>query len=94
MARQDDSRRGFLRGAAGFGTAGLIPKIGWAAAGAPHYLAAAGLPDGGFCLLGLTDGRRPRRSGCRCPTAATPRRRIRSGRRRWRSRGGRGPSRW
>ena len=48
------TRRQFLRGAAGLGTAGLIPRIGWAAAGGPTYLAAAGLPDGGFCLLGLT----------------------------------------
>lgn len=43
-------RRGFLVGAAALG---LTPAIGWAAAGAPDYLAAAGLPDGGFVLLGL-----------------------------------------
>ena len=48
------TRRTFLRGAAGVGTASLVPKFGWAAAGAPDYLAAAGLPDGGFCLVGLT----------------------------------------
>jgi hypothetical protein len=47
------TRRQFLRGAAGVG-AGLIPRLGWAAAGAPDYLAAAGLPDNGFCLVGLT----------------------------------------
>jgi hypothetical protein len=56
MRDATSTRRQFLRGAAGIGTAGLIPKIGWAAAGAPHYLAAAGLPDGSFWLLGLTDG--------------------------------------
>lgn len=49
------TRRQFLRGAAGLSTAGLIPQIGWAAAGGPQYLAAAGLPDGSFWLLGLTD---------------------------------------
>ena len=48
------TRRTFLRGAAGVGSATLMPKLGWAAAGAPDYLAAAGLPDGGFCLVGLT----------------------------------------
>jgi hypothetical protein len=51
---RDTSRRSFLRGAAGLGTATLIPRIGWAAAGAPQYLAAAGLADGSFWLLGLT----------------------------------------
>jgi hypothetical protein len=49
------TRRAFLRGAAGFGTASLVPRIGWAAAGSPRYLAAAGLPDGSFWLLGLTE---------------------------------------
>lgn len=49
------TRRAFLRGAAGFGTATLVPRIGWAAAGSPHYLAAAGLPDQSFWLLGLTE---------------------------------------
>lgn len=48
------TRRQFLGAAAGAGAAGLIPRIGWAAAGGPAYLAAAGLPDGSFCLLGLT----------------------------------------
>jgi hypothetical protein len=48
------TRRTFLRGAAGVGTATLLPQLGWAAAGAPDYLAAAGLGGGGFCLLGLT----------------------------------------
>ena len=33
----DGRRRDFLRGAAGFGSAGLIPRIGWAAAGVPTY---------------------------------------------------------
>lgn len=49
------SRRTFLRGAAGLGGATFIPTIGWAAAGAPHYLNAAGLPDGSYWLLGLTE---------------------------------------
>jgi hypothetical protein len=49
------SRRTFLRGAAGLGSATLIPRIGWADAGAPHYLNAAGLPDGSYWLLGLTE---------------------------------------
>jgi hypothetical protein len=52
--RHATTRRQFLRTAAGIGTASLMPAIGWAAAGSPDYLAAAGLPDGGFCLLGLT----------------------------------------
>ena len=49
-------RRGGRSCAARRGSAslGLVPAIGWAAAGAPDYLAAAGLPDGGYCLLGLT----------------------------------------
>lgn len=54
MSKGSTTRRRFLRGAAGIGTAGLIPAIGWAAAGAPDYLAAAALPDGGYCLVGLT----------------------------------------
>ena len=45
-------RRGFLAGVAALG---LAPRLGWAAAGAPTYLAAAGLPDGSFVLLGLGD---------------------------------------
>ena len=49
------TRRGFLRGAAGLGTATLVPRIGWAAAGGPRYLAAAGLPDQSYWLLGLTE---------------------------------------
>ena len=49
------SRRTFLRGAAGLSGATLIPAIGWAAAGAPHYLNAAGFPDGSYWLLGLTE---------------------------------------
>ena len=35
------TRRAFLRGAAGLGTATLVPRIGWAAAG------GAALPGGG-----------------------------------------------
>ena len=56
MTDRTTTRRSFLRGAAGLGTAALIPAVGWAAAGSPGYLAAAALPDGGFCLLGLTAG--------------------------------------
>jgi hypothetical protein len=52
------TRRTFLRGAAGLGGAGLIPKLGWAAAGAPDYLAAAAVPDDGYWLIGLTLGGR------------------------------------
>ena len=48
------TRRGFLRGAAGIGSIGLVPAIGWAAAGGPDYLAAAGLEGGDYCLIGLT----------------------------------------
>ena len=48
------TRRTFLRGAAGIGSIGLVPAIGWAAAGGPDYLAAAGLPGGEYCLIGLT----------------------------------------
>lgn len=44
------SRRRFLGGAAALG---LAPTVGWAAAGSPAYLAAAGLADGRFALLGL-----------------------------------------
>jgi hypothetical protein len=44
------SRRRFLSGAAALG---LAPSVGWAAAGSPAYLAAAGLADGSFALLGL-----------------------------------------
>ncbi len=54
MGEARTTRRIFLRGAAGVGTIGLVPAVGWAAAGAPDYLAAAGQPDGSFCLLGLT----------------------------------------
>jgi uncharacterized protein len=50
------NRRDLLKRAAGLGVVGLIPKMGWAAAGGPSYLAAAGLPDGRFELLGLGAG--------------------------------------
>ena len=53
MVQGPTTRRNFLRGAAGVGTAGLIPAIGWAAGG-PDYLAAATLPDGSHCLVGIT----------------------------------------
>ncbi len=56
MAKGKTTRRMFLRGAAGLGGAGLLPKFGWAAAGAPDYLAAAAVPDDGYWLLGLTAG--------------------------------------
>ncbi len=54
MGGAKTTRRTFLRGAAGIGTAGLLPRIGWAAAGAPDYLAAGALPEGGYCLVGVT----------------------------------------
>ena len=54
MQNATTTRRSFLRVAAGIGTAGLMPSLGWAAAGGPDYLAAAGLADGSYCLLGLT----------------------------------------
>lgn len=44
-------RRRFLAAAA----LTLTPRLTWAAAGAPSYLSAAGLPDGGFVLLGLSE---------------------------------------
>lgn len=47
------TRRGFLSGLLAAGTA---PRLGWAAAGDPAYLAAAKEPDGSFALFGLTAG--------------------------------------
>ncbi|MBP7001305.1 DUF1513 domain-containing protein [Amaricoccus sp.] len=44
------SRRGLL---AAFAAVGLAPRATWADVGSPAYLAAAGLPDGRFVLLGL-----------------------------------------
>lgn len=50
------SRRNFLGALLAAGTA---PRLGWAAAGDPAYLAAAREPDGGFALFGLdSDGAR------------------------------------
>ncbi|WP_420558731.1 DUF1513 domain-containing protein [Roseovarius sp.] len=46
------TRRGFL---ASLLAAGSVPHLGWAAAGNPHFLAAARQPDGHFALYGLTD---------------------------------------
>ncbi|MFD0859840.1 DUF1513 domain-containing protein [Roseovarius aquimarinus] len=43
-------RRGFL---AGMLATGLAPAASWADAGAPRWLSAAGLPDGGFVLCGI-----------------------------------------
>lgn len=37
------------------GALALTPRLTWAAAGAPSYLSAAGLPDGRFVLLGLSE---------------------------------------
>ena len=52
----DDTRRAFLRGAAGLGTATLIPRIGWAAAGgAATIWRRPGCRTGSFWLLGLTE---------------------------------------
>ncbi len=45
------NRRNFL---ASFLAASLVPKLGWADAGSPAYLAAAREPDGGFCIFGLS----------------------------------------
>jgi hypothetical protein len=45
------TRRRFLGAAAALG---LAPRLGWAAAGGPAFLAAAGLADGRFALLGLS----------------------------------------
>ncbi|MDO5755976.1 MAG: DUF1513 domain-containing protein [Rhodobacterales bacterium] len=44
------SRRGFI---AGLLATGLAPAATWADAGAPAWLAAAGLPNGGFALCGI-----------------------------------------
>lgn len=55
MADKGSTRRAFLRGAAGASTVALVPRVTWAAVGSPQYIAAAGLPDGSFWLLGLTD---------------------------------------
>lgn len=44
------SRRGLLAAVAAFG---LAPRATWADVGSPAWLAAAGLPDGRFVLLGL-----------------------------------------
>ncbi|PVA09731.1 DUF1513 domain-containing protein [Pelagivirga sediminicola] len=44
------SRRGFI---AGLLATGLAPAATWADAGAPSWLSAAGLPDGGFVLCGI-----------------------------------------
>jgi len=45
------TRRGFLSGLL---AAGAAPRLGWAAAGDPSFLAAAKEPDGSFALFGLT----------------------------------------
>ena len=45
------TRRGFL---ASLLAASATPKIGWAAAGNPDFLACAKLPDDSFALFGLT----------------------------------------
>jgi hypothetical protein len=45
------TRRSFLFGLL---AAGATSRSGWAAAGSPGYLAAAGEPGGGFALYGLT----------------------------------------
>ncbi len=48
------TRRGFI---ASLLAAGAAPRLGWAAAGSPSFLAAAREPDGSFSLHGLdTDG--------------------------------------
>jgi len=45
------ARRSFV---AGLMAAGAMPRTGWAALGNPAFLSAARLPDGQFCLCGLT----------------------------------------
>jgi uncharacterized protein len=47
------TRRGFL--ATALATA-LVPRVSWADAGAPDYLAAARMPDGAYRLFGLDEG--------------------------------------
>lgn len=44
-------RRQFI---AGLLAASLVPRSGWADAGAPAYLSAAGVPDGSFVLCGIS----------------------------------------
>lgn len=45
------TRRGFL---ASLLAVGAAPRLGWAAVGDPHYLAAAKDPEGSFALYGLS----------------------------------------
>ncbi len=49
-----NERRRFL---AGMLAAGVIPKTGWASAGMPAWLSAAGTSDGTFVLCGITAAR-------------------------------------
>ncbi|MBX2853594.1 MAG: DUF1513 domain-containing protein [Rhodobacteraceae bacterium] len=48
------ARRGFLRAALAASATGALPRLSWADAGAPAYLAAAKTPDGHYALHGLT----------------------------------------
>lgn len=48
------NRRQFL---AGLLAAGIVPKPTWADAGGPAFLSAAGLPDGGYALCGISADR-------------------------------------
>lgn len=47
-------RRSFLRGAALAAASGALPRLSWADAGAPAYLAAAGTRTGAHVLCGLS----------------------------------------
>lgn len=47
-------RRSFLRAALAVTASGAAPRLSWADAGAPSYLAAGQTPSGGYALSGLT----------------------------------------
>ena len=48
------ARRHFLRTALAASATGALPRLSWADAGAPDYLAAAKTPGGGYALHGLS----------------------------------------
>jgi hypothetical protein len=84
------TRRSFL---ATLLAAGAAPRLGWAAAGNPAYLAAAREPDGSFALFGLTpEGRATFRR--LCPRAALPQRLTPAAPRPWPSAVAPAPSPW
>lgn len=55
-----NSRRNFLKIAAAAAATGALPRLSWADAGAPAYLAAAKAPSGEFFLCGLGADGAPR----------------------------------